>query len=900
MKPTKHLISLRTLSVAMCSLMLAVPSVLAADDEGEAKEGYFEEVTVTVDRTEKNVLDTAMTVTAFSSDMLQDLGLQDRDKLQNLVPGLQFGDQMDQGGNGVTLRGVGTRLAGMNHMDRAVAQYIDGAYTIGVYGTMPGGGFDLETIEVARGPQGTLNGRNSMAGSINFVYKKPSQEWDAVIEAEVTDVSQQRLNVAFGGPLNDSFSFRLTAGTHQGDGRQENLGVGPDYDAPDHIFYAPQLRLQNDRLDMNVRYSKVEDTGTSATLVQLMRADRSNPTMTDNNGSYYGPPPPNPTTVTNYRYLYESPVPGISDNCPVGMPAMRCGDIENKVAYNFPNYEDSSAERINAYISYDVSDQLNVRYIYSDADSSQYIVKEYDYTNRVRSADDLLLASDGNVPYRNRFGELPYDYEETSHELLFTINPNEQMSIVAGAFMYENKTRWAVIRNENTNWWVGRTADDWWSSFEGEHWSGVSGPFEDCEDGLAKVAPGAGLRTTPEQAAAVGLQSYYYCPPGEFNVQNVYYGTRAEQESTSVFANVAYSMDEKWSVSAGLRYIEDEKFQPAEGQAGFFCSGWVGPGPLCSGYSMAGHDIPHTWRAVVGQFTLEHTLSNDNLLYGRISTGHQSGVFQREENGQSFNQPYSDEATMLNWEVGSKGFLMDGRLQYAVGAFLMQYDDMQIEGFQEGPGGSVGEFSETPIQEFAGNISDTWVAGVEIEYAYAFSDQARVMGFYAYQDSEIGDHVAVVSGDPDAAWDLHTHRNSDTGEMQQSSYQLPVDQTGNQLPNQPKHKFAATFMYDQPLGGGGMLTYAGTYSFIASAYPTIANIDMYKLPSYDRLDLSVGWSNAKDTLSMQLFVDNVMDEIGLNEFLINNGLGDSMSNMAIGYPTNHRQFGLRMRYTPSL
>ena len=97
-----------------------------------------------------------------------------------------------------------------------------------------------------------------------------------------------------------------------------------------------------------------------------------------------------------------------------------------------------------------------------------------------------------------------------------------------------------------------------------------------------------------------------------------------------------------------------------------------------------------------------------------------------------------------------------------------------------------------------------------------------------------------------------------------------------------------------------MLTYAGTYSFIASAYPTIANIDMYKLPSYDRLDLSVGWSNAKDTLSMQLFVDNVMDEIGLNEFLINNGLGDSMSNMAIGYPTNHRQFGLRMRYTPSL
>ena len=85
---------------------------------------------------------------------------------------------VDQQGNGTSLRGIGTRVAGIEHHDLSVATYVDGAYTVGLYGVAPGGGFDLERVEIARGPQGTLNGRNAIAGSINYVYKKPTQEWD--------------------------------------------------------------------------------------------------------------------------------------------------------------------------------------------------------------------------------------------------------------------------------------------------------------------------------------------------------------------------------------------------------------------------------------------------------------------------------------------------------------------------------------------------------------------------------------------------------------------------------------------------------------------------------------------------------------------------------------------------
>ncbi|MYF04828.1 MAG: TonB-dependent receptor plug domain-containing protein, partial [Holophagales bacterium] len=170
-------------------------------------------------------MEVPMTISAFDSALLEDLVIQERTDLQNLVPGLQFGDEIEQQGQGTVIRGIGTRNAQYDQADYAVATYVDGAYTLGVYGTTPGGGFDLERVEVARGPQGTLNGRNSIAGAINVVTKGPTDHWDAELMGEVTDVTQERLNAAIGGPLGDSpFSFSLTGGTHTGDGRQENVG----------------------------------------------------------------------------------------------------------------------------------------------------------------------------------------------------------------------------------------------------------------------------------------------------------------------------------------------------------------------------------------------------------------------------------------------------------------------------------------------------------------------------------------------------------------------------------------------------------------------------------------------------------------------------------------------------
>ena len=335
---------LRASYTAMTASILFLFYSSAAVAEEESENDYFEEVIVTAERTAKSVMDTAMTITGFSEDTLKKFGVQDRDKLQILVPGLQFGETVDQIGNGTSLRGIGTRNAGIGQGDRSVATYVDGAYTIGVYGTAPGGGFDLERVEVARGPQGTLNGRNSIAGSINYIYKKPTQEWDMELMAQVNDVTQQRVNAAIGGPLTENLAFRITAGLHTGDGYQENVGTGQDTHAPDHQFYALQLRYETERFDTNLRVSRVTDTGIPRAQVPLANLNTTDAEITLVGAYAIGNAPPSDVAVapvTNTNYLYATQNPSGPASCAVGRPYMQCGDIYNKVAMNRTGYEDS-------------------------------------------------------------------------------------------------------------------------------------------------------------------------------------------------------------------------------------------------------------------------------------------------------------------------------------------------------------------------------------------------------------------------------------------------------------------------------------------------------------------------------------------------------------------------------
>ena len=329
-KPNHHH-GFSRIAAIFSAAVLALPGTA---QEGTDDDRVHEVIIVTAEKREEDILSVPVTMTAFSQDMIEELGMTGDEDLEQLVPGLQFA--YDSEGNGITIRGIGTQKAVEYNADLAVAFYVDGVYTNDVYGLAPNL-FDVERVEVARGPQGTLNGRNSIAGAVSYVNRKPSDDWDAQVLVEFTDTVTQRYNAAWGGPITDEVSFRLTGGYYEGDGWQENTGIGDNYAAPDQYTFAPQLRYETDRLDINLRRQVARDRGTSRAPVRMVDVDRDSPTYLL--GGIW--------PVTNYLYLYQKPLPGIA-NCDPAQFRDRggfCDELENRVLSNRSSIQDHETDR---------------------------------------------------------------------------------------------------------------------------------------------------------------------------------------------------------------------------------------------------------------------------------------------------------------------------------------------------------------------------------------------------------------------------------------------------------------------------------------------------------------------------------------------------------------------------
>ena len=257
-----------------------------ADDHDE--NAAIEEIVVMGERGETSSLDRSMTVTGFNGGMIEALGIQNLNDLEVLVPGLQAGVQSSTGKNEdghLVMRGVANDRRVNFFQDTSVAVYVDGVYSPTTYG-LNGATFDMERIEVSRGPQGTTGGKTSIAGALNYVTKKPTEVWDLKATAEFTDQQSQELSLAFGGPIGDTgFSYRLGVNRLTGDGSIKNVGLGPDAGEPDRLQYIPQIRYTNDRLDITARYNRLEDKGVQRVGLTIGARDTVTQYIRNNDGS---------------------------------------------------------------------------------------------------------------------------------------------------------------------------------------------------------------------------------------------------------------------------------------------------------------------------------------------------------------------------------------------------------------------------------------------------------------------------------------------------------------------------------------------------------------------------------------------------------------------------------------
>ena len=179
-----------------------------------AQDATLDEVIVTAEKREENLQELGVSVTAFDSEMLNALGSRDIQELSSFVPNLQIGAETSD--LKIMIRGVGSdNLEAFS--DPGVAVHIDG-----VYQARPSGGnylyYDMQRVEVLRGPQGTLYGRNANGGAINFVSNKPTNESEAGLDLGTGDESWQRVRGMINIPIaGDKLMLRAVATVEEQD-----------------------------------------------------------------------------------------------------------------------------------------------------------------------------------------------------------------------------------------------------------------------------------------------------------------------------------------------------------------------------------------------------------------------------------------------------------------------------------------------------------------------------------------------------------------------------------------------------------------------------------------------------------------------------------------------------------
>jgi len=210
---------------------------------GNSATGTIEEIVVTATHRPQSVQDIPISVTALGAEQLKKSDIFDAATIAQHVPGMHYAE-FAAGQALISMRGISSIDDGAG-LDNSVALFLDGVY-VGRNGAINFDMFDLERIEVLRGPQGTLFGRNAIGGAINVVSSKPSDEF--TFRAGVTAGNEGifRYQGLVSGPLSDNLAGKLSLTHREHDGYVKNVLLDTDLQDEDQISVRGQLRLTLD------------------------------------------------------------------------------------------------------------------------------------------------------------------------------------------------------------------------------------------------------------------------------------------------------------------------------------------------------------------------------------------------------------------------------------------------------------------------------------------------------------------------------------------------------------------------------------------------------------------------------------------------------------------------------
>ena len=452
-------------SLALCATVLSAglfsySSVYAAD----AGARQIEEVIVTAERQEASIQDTSISITALTGEFVDDFGIRNQEDFQNFIPATTI-QPYD-----ATVRGVGRNFRALGG-DPGVATYINGVYSEDLLTATAQTFWDIERIEVLRGPQGTLYGRNAVGGAINLLYKQPTDFFEGSVRGIVGNFGTQEYYGAFSGPLiEDKLLGRVNFAYRDREGVIEEIGPTEDLDGLGTENISVQLQwTPTDNLTVDIRQNWLDidrpfgganggglvtlnedgGPGRSRDLIPGFRfIDRAqtNPLAND----FFNPDQQarfftNPTTgvaaeaqpnragldyadFDGFQNAAAS-LDGFNNTSDTSLAALdRCvfpGDIDGDsvcAATNGLNREQFDQQGTQLAVTWDASESLSIKYIYG-----------FNQLSYQRTTDDDNTASQ----FHDRQFYVNHEADYSSHELQAFWDVTDNFTLTIGGFIYD-------------------------------------------------------------------------------------------------------------------------------------------------------------------------------------------------------------------------------------------------------------------------------------------------------------------------------------------------------------------------------------------------------------------------------------------------------------------------------
>ncbi len=655
-------------SVRLALLLTALPLALPAQ---EADDGapVLEEIVVTAQKRAESLRDVPLSVNAVSGDKLAEAGIVRMDDLKAYVPNLQ----MTETGiaNNIYIRGIGS---GLNQgFEQSVSVYSDGIYRgRGTQSRLPF--FDLSRIEVLRGPQPVLFGKNAVAGAVNLVSNQPGETFEGMLRLSNDFETRDRVGTAVvSGPLSDTVGARAAVYYRNAGGYVKNLTL--DRREPQRDDLGGRLTLDwqpTDSLKTSLRVEggRYENKGRQIEIF--------GETVT----------PAGPITGLTYSQVMAGaslPLLGY----PTGLPQGTSASATNNVIDYARSSNGDTSKITNAEVA------LTVDYTFPSGITLTSVTGHSQYKLDELCDCDFVGATVFNAG-------IAEDYNQFSQELRLASPTNQRVSWITGVFIQDYDL------DETDYLYVPPTS--------------LVIPV------LARsFAANTALGGTPASRAA--LADFFA------NAANPRVFTQ-DSQMWSVFAQLTWNITDSLRITAGGRYSSEDKEGTRVTRLTSGMGGPDMPAPVLPLFAQVLGIVPHSLMGQRSEnnfaplVNLQYNVADDTLLYLSWSEGYKSGGFDARSNKPpvpggtpltSGSFMFEDEKA-TTYELGVKsGIGRSAELSAAV--FFTDYDDLQTSAFDGAIGFNVGNGSAE-------------VRGVELEGRWRVTPAFMLSGSLAYLDFE--------------------------------------------------------------------------------------------------------------------------------------------------------------------